>query len=56
MKSIEMCVNRFDEDTKTSFLDLYSKVDEEAIVPEDTTETESSDSGYASDNDENTPF
>ncbi len=27
MKSIEMCVNRFDEDTKTSFLDLYSKID-----------------------------
>jgi len=56
MKSIEMCVNRFDEDTKTSFLDLYSKVDEEAIVPEDTTETESSDSGYASENDDNSPF
>ena len=27
MKAIEMCVNRFDEDTKTSFLDLYSKID-----------------------------
>ena len=22
-----MCTNRFDEDTKSSFLDLYSKVD-----------------------------
>jgi hypothetical protein len=33
MKAIEMCVNRFDEDTKTSFLDLYSKIDEEAILP-----------------------
>ena len=27
MKAIEMCGNRFDEDTKTSFLDLYSKID-----------------------------
>ena len=28
-KAIEMCINRFDEDTKTSFLDLYSKCDSE---------------------------
>ena len=27
MKSIEMCTNRFDLDTKTSFLDLYTKID-----------------------------
>jgi Ran GTPase-activating protein (RanGAP) involved in mRNA processing and transport len=27
LKSIEMCTNRFDEDTKTSFVDLYAKVD-----------------------------
>lgn len=27
LKSIEMCTNRFDEDTKTSFVDLYTKVD-----------------------------
>ena len=27
MKAIEMCTNRFDVDTKTSFMDLYSKVD-----------------------------
>ena len=26
-KSIELCVSRFDEDTKDSFLDLYSKID-----------------------------
>ena len=26
-KAIELCVNRFDEDTKDAFLDLYSKVD-----------------------------
>ena len=28
MRSIRMCINRFDEETKTAFLDLYSKVDE----------------------------
>ena len=39
MKSIEMCVNRFDEDTKTSFLDLYSKIDAGVDV-EETEETE----------------
>ena len=27
MKAIELCVARFDEDTKTSFLDLYTKID-----------------------------
>ena len=27
MKSIQMCTNRFDLDTKTSFLDLYTKID-----------------------------
>ena len=34
-KAIEMCINRFDEDTKTSFLDLYSKVDSEVVMNED---------------------
>ena len=27
MKSIEMCTNRFDDDTKNSFVELYTKVD-----------------------------
>jgi len=27
LKSIEVCLARFDEDTKASFLDLYTKVD-----------------------------
>ena len=27
MKAIELCTNRFDEDTKSSFVDLYTKVD-----------------------------
>jgi len=33
LKSIEMCLNRFDTDTKTAFLDLYTKVDAEATAP-----------------------
>ena len=43
MKSIELCVARFDEDTKASFMDLYTKIDagiEVETVEEDTTETE----------------
>lgn len=28
LKAIQYCLNRFDEDTKASFLDLYTKVDE----------------------------
>jgi hypothetical protein len=27
MKAIEVCTNRFDNDTKNSFMELYSKVD-----------------------------
>jgi hypothetical protein len=33
-KAIELCVNRFDADTKAAFLDLYKKVDVDA-VPDD---------------------
>jgi len=40
MKAIEMCVNRFDEDTKTSFLDLYSKIDA-GVDLEETSDDES---------------
>jgi MoxR-like ATPase len=31
MIAIEKCTNRFDEDTKTSFRDLYTKIDEEVL-------------------------
>jgi len=33
LKSIEMCLNRFDTDTKNAFLDLYTKVDADATAP-----------------------
>ena len=40
LKSIEMCTNRFDEDTKTSFVDLYAKVDAGVDLDEDSSEEE----------------
>ena len=44
LKAIEMCLNRFDADTKTAFLDLYTKVDAEAtpapVAPEATVNTD----------------
>ena len=40
LKAIEMCTNRFDEDTKVSFVDLYSKVDAGVDLNEDTETTE----------------
>lgn len=36
MKAIELCVNRFDTETKMAFLDLYSKVDAEVLSPNNT--------------------
>ena len=38
MKSIEMCVARFDDDTKESFMDLYTKIDAGVNPLEETTE------------------
>jgi len=44
MKSIELCLNRFDDITKQSFLDLYTKVDENIEVdgetPDETSPTD----------------
>jgi MoxR-like ATPase len=34
MKAIELCVARFDTETKMSFLDLYTKIDAKANEPE----------------------
>ena len=33
-KAIELCVNRFDEDTKEAFIDLYTKVDVQPTIEE----------------------
>ena len=32
MKAVQMCTNRFDDDTKNSFVELYTKVDSGASV------------------------
>ena len=34
MKAINLCLNRFDDDTKASFVDLYTKVDAGATAEE----------------------
>jgi hypothetical protein len=39
MKSIELCVARFDDDTKASFMDLYTKIDAGIDVSEEEEET-----------------
>ena len=39
MKAIELCVSRFDAETKTAFLDLYSKVDAKAKPETETVTT-----------------
>ena len=55
MKSIEMCTNRFDLDTKTSFLDLYTKIDggedvsswlNDDFVPEESDDVEEDNVNY----------
>ena len=38
MKSIELCVARFDADTKASFMDLYTKIDSGIEVGSETSE------------------
>ena len=37
MRAIELCVSRFDTETKTAFLDLYSKVDADVVAPSNNT-------------------
>ena len=34
MNAIDMCINRFDDDTKMSFRELYTKLDAEAVTDE----------------------
>ena len=41
MQAIELCVARFDEDTKVSFLDLYTKIDAGIEVGQEAEELES---------------
>ena len=45
MKAISMCVNRFDDETKTAMVDLYTKVDSGVDVVESTAVEEVSETG-----------
>ena len=40
LKAIQLCVNRFDTDTKTAFVDLYTKVDEGVDLNAETSDEE----------------
>ena len=33
LKAIELCINRFDGETKNAFMDLYTKMDAPLVVP-----------------------
>jgi len=35
MKAIKVCVNRFDEETKQSFVELYDKIDADVNTEEE---------------------
>ena len=35
LKAIKVCLNRFDDETKQSFLELYDKVDVEVDITEE---------------------
>ena len=52
-KAIRLCINRFDEETKTAFLDLYSKVDP-TINP--VTETPAAETTQAAENTQEVSF
>jgi MoxR-like ATPase len=52
IKAIEMCVSRFDSETKDSFLDLYTKVDAGVSVEELTSKPEEEDEDEEETNDE----
>ena len=55
-KAIEMCIARFDEDTKTSFLDLYSKCDMEVSDKMADEAAEGTESPKSEEDEDLTPF
>jgi MoxR-like ATPase len=52
MKAIEMCVARFDDETRDAFLDLYTKVDSGAIQNDSSEESSESTEDNVNDTDE----
>jgi hypothetical protein len=52
MKAVEVCTNRFDDDTKNSFIELYTKVDAGATAEQISEEARQADmSSQMDDND-----
>ena len=51
MKAISMCVNRFDDETKTAMVDLYTKVDGDAQATDGAEEVVDAESSEEVDND-----
>ena len=56
MKAIAMCVARFDDQTKDTFMDLYSKLDDKVSLPSEETEVSESTETKEKEEDFNTPF
>ena len=58
LKAVELCVARFDDETKESFLDLYKKVDADASNPASDESNDDDDKGEAksADSDDYTAF
>ena len=52
MKAIEMCVARFDDETRDAFLDLYTKVDSGAIQNDESEQSSESTEDNVNDTDE----
>ena len=52
MKAIQMCTNRFDDDTKNSFVELYTKVDSGSSVEDIMEQNRQQDLAAQSDTDE----
>ena len=46
LKSIQMCISRFDEETRNSVLDLYSKIDAGVDLNAENSVDENSDLDY----------
>ena len=56
MKAIAMCVARFDDQTKDTFMDLYSKLDDKVSLPSEETEVSESTETEEQEEDYSSPF
>ncbi len=56
MKAIAMCVARFDDQTKETFMDLYSKLDDKVSMPSEEGESETSESTENEEEEDFRPF